>query len=429
MNPIFKEYCKFLKDTVNLELEEGYYWLDNQIIKAFDKQGNIHKLYRIVVKNDLSISYKIPNSYDTIIKFDLASWDDVIELHKNHLEELEAESKKLIVEKMDKFDGYIPLVPVSMGKDSMVTCHLVRNIYPETKAIFNNTTLDCADTYLMAKNFPNCEIMTPKQGFYQYIKEAQMIPTRFSRFCCRIFKVGEMVKQLDHNIRYLMFMGMRNEESNTRSGYGDEWINEAEWGDTEWQGILPIRMWSELDVWLYALWRKIEINPKYKKGYSRQGCSISCPYYNKSTWVLDKYWYPTMRKRWEDILRQDFISNSKWLVLNCTVSEYINQAWNGGVFREDPTEEVIKEYSAYTGIDGNVALQYFNKYCANGCKSKSGKIKKIKEKDVIGMNLKYHGRNINKFYCKKCLMKIYGWDDDKWVDEVNKFKQQGCTLF
>lgn len=429
MNPIFKEYCKFLKDTVNLELEEGYYWLDNQIIKAFDKQGNIHKLYRIVVKDDLSISYKIPNSYDTIIKFDLASWDDVIELHKNHLEELEAESKKLIVEKMDKFDGYIPLVPVSMGKDSMVTCHLVRNIYPETKAIFNNTTLDCADTYLMAKNFPNCEIMTPKQGFYQYIKEARMIPTRFSRFCCRIFKVGEMVKQLDHDIRYLMFMGMRNEESNTRSGYGDEWINEAEWGDTEWQGILPIRMWSELDVWLYALWRKIEINPKYKKGYSRQGCSISCPYYNKSTWVLDKYWYPTMRKRWEDILRQDFVSSSKWLVLNCTVSEYINQAWNGGVFREDPTEKVIKEYSAYTGIDGNVALQYFNKYCANGCKSKSGKLKKIKEKDVIGMNLKYHGRNINKFYCKKCLMKIYGWDDDKWVDEVNKFKQQGCTLF
>lgn len=429
MNPIFKEYCKFLKDTVNLELEEGYYWLDNQIIKAFDKKGNIHKLYRIVVNNDLSISYKIPNSYETIEDFDLASWDDIIELHKNHLEELEIESKKLIAEKMEKFDGYIPLVPVSMGKDSMITCYLVRDIYPETKAIFNNTTLDCADTYLMAKNFLNCEIMTPKQGFYQYIKEAQMMPTRFSRFCCRIFKVGEMVKRLDHNIPYLMFMGMRNEESNTRSGYGDEWINEAEWGDTEWQGILPIRMWSELDVWLYTLWRKIEINPKYKKGYSRQGCSISCPYYNKSTWVLDKYWYPTMRKRWEDILREDFISNSKWLVLNCTVDEYINQAWNGGVFREEPTKEVIKEYSAYTGIDENVALQYFNKYCANGCKSKSGKIKKIKEKEVIGMNLKYHGRNITKFYCKKCLMKMYGWDIDDWNLEISKFKEQGCTLF
>lgn len=89
---------------------------------------------------------------------------------------------------MNKFSGFIPLVPVSMGKDSQVTCHLVRECYPDTKAIFNNTTLDCADTYLMAKRFQNCEIMTPKQGFYQYIKEAQMIPTRFSRFCCWILR-------------------------------------------------------------------------------------------------------------------------------------------------------------------------------------------------------------------------------------------------
>lgn len=429
MNPIFKEYCKFLKDTVNLELEEGYYWLDNQIVKAFDRQGNIHKLYRLIVNDDLSMSYRIPNNYETIENFDLASWDEIIEKNKTHLENIESEAKELIRNKMNKFKGYIPLVPVSMGKDSQVTCHLARECYPDTKAIFNNTTLDCADTYLMAKRFSNCEIMTPKQGFYQYIKEAQMIPTRFSRFCCRIFKVGEMVNQLDHNTPYLMFMGMRNEESNTRSGYGDEWINEAEWGDTKWQGILPIRTWSEFDVWLYTLWRDIEINPKYRKGYSRCGCHISCPFYGKSTWVLDKYWYPTMRKRWENILREDFISNSKWLILNCTIDEYVNQAWNGGVFREEPTNDVIKEYSDYTGIEEQVAIQYFNKYCMNGCKSKAGKIKKIKEKDVIGMNLKYHGRNISKFYCKKCFMKMYGWDKDRWNYEVAKFREQGCTLF
>ena len=233
MNPIFKEYCKFLKDTVDLELEEGYFWLDNQIIKAFDKQGNIHKLYRIVIDDNLSMSYKIPHNYETIKDFDLASWNDIIEMNKSHLENIESEAEQLIYDKMEKFNGFIPLVPVSMGKDSQVTCHLVRECYPSTKAIFNNTTLDCADTYLMAKKFHNCEIMTPKQGFYQYIKQEQMIPTRFSRFCCRIFKVGEMVNQLDQNTPYLMFMGMRNEESNTRSGYGNEWVNEAEWGDTK----------------------------------------------------------------------------------------------------------------------------------------------------------------------------------------------------
>ena len=123
MNPVFKEYCKFLKDTVNLELEEGYYWLDNQIIKAFDKQGIIHKLYRIVVDNNLSISYRIPYNYETIEDFELASWRDIIEMNCFHLEKIESEAKGIICKKMNKFEGYIPVVPISMGKDSQVTCH------------------------------------------------------------------------------------------------------------------------------------------------------------------------------------------------------------------------------------------------------------------------------------------------------------------
>lgn len=367
-------------------------------------------------------------SYDNISDVDLASWQDLIELQKEHLTQLEADSLELIKEKMEKFNTYTSIIPVSMGKDSMLTCHLVRKLYP-TKAIFNNTSLDCADTYRMVKTFPNCEIMNPEKGFYQYIKEQNIIFNRISRGCCRIFKVGEMVRRLDHNKPYLMWMGMRNEESNTRSGYQDEWVNEAEWGNTCWQGILPIRKWDEIDVWLYTIWKNIEINSKYKKGYSRVGCAVSCPYYTKSTWILDKYWYPTMRNRWENILKEDFIGNSKWLVMNCTVDEYINQAWNGGVFRDEPTEEVIKEYAKYSNLDEKIAAQYFNKYCDNGCKSQSGKLKRIKAKDVIGMNLKYHGRNISKFYCKKCLMKMYNMDEEKWNKQVESFKQSGCDLF
>ena len=330
---------------------------------------------------------------------------------------------------MDKFTNYIPLIPVSMGKDSQLTCHLVRECFPDTKAIFNNTSLDCIDTYLMAKNFNNCEIMTPKQGFYQYIKETKVIPTRFARFCCRIFKVGEMVNQLDHSIPYLMFMGMRNEESNTRSGYEDEWVNEAEWGKTKWQGILPIRKWTELDVWLYTLWKNIEVNSKYKKGYSRVGCHIACPYYTKSVWSLDKYWYPTMRKRWEDILKEDFVNNKKWIIMNCTLEEYINQAWNGGVFRSEPTDDVINEFAQYNNLDIEVAKQYFNKYCSNGCVSQTGKVKRIKNKDVISMNMKLHGRQINKFLCKKCLMEMYNMNEDTWNKQIETFKQSECVLF
>ncbi|WP_270467002.1 phosphoadenosine phosphosulfate reductase family protein [Butyribacter intestini] len=421
-----------MRDTTKQPLEdlkEGYFWLDKSIIKGFDKQGNEHKFYRVKIENSLErLDCTKLKSYDNISDVDLASWQDLIELQKEHLTQLEADSLELIKEKMEKFNTYTSIIPVSMGKDSMLTCHLVRKLYP-TKAIFNNTSLDCADTYRMVKTFPNCEIMNPEKGFYQYIKEQNIIFNRISRGCCRIFKVGEMVRRLDHNKPYLMWMGMRNEESNTRSGYQDEWVNEAEWGNTCWQGILPIRKWDEIDVWLYTIWKNIEINSKYKKGYSRVGCAVSCPYYTKSTWILDKYWYPTMRNRWENILKEDFIGNSKWLVMNCTVDEYINQAWNGGVFRDEPTEEVIKEYAKYSNLDEKIAAQYFNKYCDNGCKSQSGKLKRIKAKDVIGMNLKYHGRNISKFYCKKCLMKMYNMDEEKWNKQVESFKQSGCDLF
>lgn len=54
MNPIFNEYLTFLRDTSGKQLsdlKEGYFWLDNQIIKGFDKQGNIHKFYRIKISD------------------------------------------------------------------------------------------------------------------------------------------------------------------------------------------------------------------------------------------------------------------------------------------------------------------------------------------------------------------------------------------
>ena len=192
MNPIYNEYLTFLRNTTNQPLEdlkEGYFWLDRSIIKGFDKQGNEHKFYRIKIENTLeSVNCSVLKSYDKISDVDLASWEDMIELYKEHLIQLETNSLNLIKEKMEKYNTYTPIIPVSMGKDSMLTCHLVRKLYPETKAIFNNTSLDCADTYRMVKTFPNCEIMNPQKGFYQYVKSDNMIPTRFARFCCRILK-------------------------------------------------------------------------------------------------------------------------------------------------------------------------------------------------------------------------------------------------
>ena len=184
---------------------------------------------------------------------------------------------------------------------------------------------------------------------------------------------------------------------------------------------MPIRKWTEEDVWLYILWKGIEFNPKYRKGYSRVGCAIACPYYTKSTWVLDKYWYPKMYKRWHDILEKDFKENYKWIRLNCTINEY-HTCWNGGLLREQPTEEVIKEFAEYKGIDYETAKKYFNHTCKI-CN------KNVNKKDEIAMNLKLLGRNIDTYYCKKHLMEFLGINKEQWDRYVKEFKESGCSLF
>lgn len=271
MNLVWNEYIKFLNDnavnTSEYDLKEGYYWLDKQIIKAYDKEGSIHKILRLNIDDKLNISIK------TVYKnkpFEIESWTETIERNKERLLKLENESKDVIINSLQKFRGLTPKILSSGGKDSSVVVRLVRDIDPDAQIIFNNTSLDCADTYLHIQGFKNVYITNPKEGFYQWRERLNFIPTRMARACCTIFKEGSMVENINSEDKLLLFMGMRNQESNTRSSYVDEWKNDK-WGKRDWQGILPIRKWAEEDVWLYILWKKIHINPKYKKGYSRVG--------------------------------------------------------------------------------------------------------------------------------------------------------------
>lgn len=418
MLPIFNDYIKFLNETTTeLDfLKEGYYWYDKSIIKAFDINGNLIKIARIYYTDDLRVNIKKYKNAD--IK--LESWKDTVVRNSDELSQLEYQSKKLIENSIDKYSDRKLAVLSSGGKDSSVTTYIVKSIYPNVEIIFNNTSLDCADTYLHIKKEDNLTIINPKEGFYQWRNRLNFIPTRFARACCNIFKEGAMVDYLDEDDKYLFFMGMRNQESAKRSNYIDEWKNEK-WENREWDAILPIRKWTELQIWLYIFKNDIDINPKYKKGYSRVGCAIACPYYQKSTWVLDEYWYPNMRKRWTDILIEDFRTNNKDLIMNCTEKEYLT-CWNGGIFRNEPTEDVVEEFANRNNLDIIVAKNYFNHTCTE-CN------KRIKHKDVIGMNMKFNGRTISNMYCKKHLKQKLQLTDEQWDYYVETFKSQGCELF
>lgn len=269
MLPIFKEYITFLKTkTDRLDfLEEGIYWYDRSMIKAFDSNGNLVKIARIYVDNNLEITVK---KYE--VKEELETWQDTVKRYKDRLSEVECHSLDLIQKSIDKYQREV-IVLSSGGKDSAIVTHLVKKCVGNPLVMFNNTSLDCADTYLHIKQEPNLLLTNPPEGFYQYRKRLNFVPTRFGRVCCRIFKEGNMIENLDDDKDYLFFMGMRNQESAKRSAYGDEWKNEK-WGKRNWDAILPIREWSELEVWLYILQEDIKINTKYKKGYSRVGWTL-----------------------------------------------------------------------------------------------------------------------------------------------------------
>lgn len=318
----------------------------------------------------------------------------------------------------------------STGKDSMVVTYLAKKAGLNFETFFNVTTLDVAESNQMAKRNRYQHIFPDPQygGFYKYIHDSGIIPTRFTRFCCTYFKEKPTIDYFLADDRLLFLFGIRNEESSQRSNYDDITKNPM-WGDRDWISVLPIRKWTELDIWLYILAKDIEVNPKYKYGYTRVGCGIACPYYTKYTWVLDKFWYPYLYNRWRDILCSDFVSNNKWLIMNCTIKEYVTKAWTGGVFRTEPTDEVIQEYAKYSGLDIEVAKKYFNRYCSNGCINKRSQPLKIKDKNTLAMNMKMFGRDIDKFKCKKCLMKEFGWSKEQWDQQVQSFKEQGCKLF
>lgn len=312
----------------------------------------------------------------------------------------------------------------STGKDSMVTLDLVQRFIPDIKVIFNNTSMDCADTYRLVKSHKNWIINNPKEGFYAWSKRSNFIPTRFSRACCSIFKESNGDRYLSERSinKALMFMGVRNDESNKRADRQDI-THSPKWGNKDWLDCLPIRKWTEQMVWVYILKYNVEINPKYKKGYTRCGCNVVCPYSTKYQWVLDKYWYSKARERWESVLQENFLRNIRWVINNSTIDEYVISGWCGGLYRPEPNDEVINEFMKYKGLtDRNVALQYFNKTCCVCGKN-------VRQNDVLGMNLKLHSREVEKIYCKKHLMELHNMSAEEWDKNVADFKAQGCKLF
>lgn len=80
-------------------------------------------------------------------------------------------TQRRIHEWVDSFGLTYIYISFSGGKDSTVLLHLVRELYPEAKAMFVDTGLEYPEIKQFVKSFDNVDIIRPKKMFNEVIEE------------------------------------------------------------------------------------------------------------------------------------------------------------------------------------------------------------------------------------------------------------------
>lgn len=253
----------------------------------------------------------------------------LIEGNKERLEKLEKRAIKFINWVYDKKKDFRTFVSFSGGKDSAVTAYLVnkalRNSLGSVPLLFSNTDIEYQETvdYVREFNLGKVIEVKSKNKFLDLCNKLGP-PSRTMRWCCSTQKASPVNQYYSTiNTEILSFDGIRREESNLRAEYPRHHQN------TKLQrqySAYPILDWSEIEVWLFTLWRNIPLNPLYDEGFARIGC-WACPNNGLfDTFLFEKikpkmadYWFKKLRTFSESISNEhdhtyehDWIYQGKW---------------------------------------------------------------------------------------------------------------------
>lgn len=187
-------------------------------------------------------------------------------------------------------EGYIGLF--SGGKDSVTIKELARQAGVRVRWQHNLTTIDPPEVYqFMREHHPDVEIRrSPHGNFFRRMEEKGIPPTRRCRWCCDEFKERNGPKGCR------MIIGVRASESASRSDRYQKCVDDNYPAGRV--AVLPIRLWSDSDVWRYIGYRKLATCSLYQEGFSRIGC-IACPLAGQDQQRREFARWPRYRDLWQ----------------------------------------------------------------------------------------------------------------------------------
>lgn len=324
IKPVFPKEKTLFEEALGISLPDNLF-------------RNTRNVNRVILNGETLFIFKIgenkirpvkTKNFDKIKSAVLTSMFDknfqkrLMKANKPFLLEREKEAINFIKKTHKKYKNREVQISFSSGKDSALTAFLSKKAIGAKNIFFVDTTIEFPETVEYAKRFAKkydfkLKTVSPPRDFFELCEKLGP-PSRMMRWCCTSQKasaINEFYRDNKSNI--LCFLGIRSKESKARSAYGRVHQNSK---ISRQVNAYPIMDWLDFEVWLYAMFRNIKLNPVYQWGYSRIGC-WTCPNNSKMDILLTKRSHPNLWKKWENLLKKyagnngrdgEWISGGNW---------------------------------------------------------------------------------------------------------------------
>lgn len=247
----------------------------------------------------------------------------------------------------------IAYIAFSGGKDSVTLLDICHRVLPlSVPVVFSDTDMELPDTYKM---WEEIQTQYPEREFIVANAENSAIenwrrfgpPSRTIKWCCSVHKSTPalmLLKKKLHKptIKAMAFVGVRGDESHSRSFYEDatDGVKNA-----SQLNRMPILDWGAHELWLYIFANDLMINNAYKKGLTRVGCMMCPESSGRYAWFVDKA-YPNGPKPYNEVLIE---TSNKDLSLEANRLEYIGnlswQARKSGIVLKETLSSPLEEHN------------------------------------------------------------------------------------